>query len=183
MNLAPFALALALASCDGQPIHELDPTWSRMMEQRRADTYGATSAFDDGMVMRAPPKGTRPVDAVDEDAPPPKITRESIERGRERFETLCAACHGVTGDGDSVVATKMKRRPPSFTEPHLLDLDAREIHDVARDGYGLMPSYATKLDAEERWDVAYYVLALRRSRHVVARDLPADERAELERAP
>ncbi len=152
-----------------------------MMDQKRADTYGVTSAFEDGMVMRAPPKGTRAIDAEDDDAPPPKMTRASMVTGRERFETLCAACHGVAGDGDSVVATKMKRKPPSCTEPRLLALSARDIHDVARDGYGLMPSYASKLDPEERWDVAYYVIALRRSRRVEARALPPDLRAALER--
>lgn len=176
-------LLLLFASCDGQPIHELDPTWSRMMEQKRADTYGETTAFDDGMVMRAPPKYTRAIGAEDDDTAPPKLTREAIERGRERYETLCGACHGVAGDGDTVVATKMKRRPPDFTEPRLLALSAQQIHDVARDGYGLMPSYATKLDAEERWEVAYYVLALRRSRHAAVSELPAQMRAELERAP
>lgn len=181
MRLALFLLVFA--SCDGQPIHELDPTWSRMMEQKRADTYGTTTAFDDGMVMRAPPKFTRAIGADDDDAPPPAMTRDAIVRGRERYETLCAACHGVAGDGDSVVATKMKRRPPDFTEPRLMALSAREIHDVARDGYGLMPSYATKLDAEERWEVAYYVLALRRSRHALVADLPAEMRGEVERVP
>ena len=173
--------AIVLAACDGQPIHELDWSLGRMMKQPRANAYGATSAFPDGVVMHAPPPGTRAVDEDDDDdeTPPPK-TREAMTRGRERYETLCAACHGVTGDGDSVVASKMRRRPPSFTEPRLMALGAREIHDVARDGYGLMPSYATKLDARERWQVAYYVLALRRSRHAVVSDLPANVRAELE---
>jgi mono/diheme cytochrome c family protein len=174
-------LLVALAACDGQPIHELDPSWSRMMKQKRANTYGETPVFDDGMVMRAPPKYTRAIGAEDDDAPPPKITREAIERGRDRFDVLCAACHGVAGDGDTVVATKMKRRPPDFTDPRLIGLSAREIHDVARDGYGLMPSYATKLDPEERWEVAYYVLALRRSRHSVVSELPAQLRAEVEK--
>jgi mono/diheme cytochrome c family protein len=172
-------LAFALAACDGQPIHEIDPSLGRMMEQPRANAYGRTSAFEDGVVMRAPPPGARAIDDSDDDAPPPK-TREAMTRGRERFDTLCAACHGVAGDGDTVVASKMRRHPPSFTEPRLLALGAREIHDVARDGYGLMPSYATKLDAEERWDVAFYVLALRRSRHAIASDLPPDARASLE---
>jgi mono/diheme cytochrome c family protein len=173
------ALVIALAACDGQPIHELDPSLGRMMEQPRANAYGATSAFDDGVVMRAPPPGTRAIDDTDDDAPPPK-TRDAIARGRERFDTLCAACHGTTGDGDTVIASKMLRHPPSFTEPRLMVLVARDIRDVARDGYGLMPSYATKLDARERWEVAYYVLALRRSRHAVVADLPNGARAELE---
>jgi len=152
-----------------------------MMEQPRANPYGATSAFADGVVMRAPPPGTRAIDADDDETPTPK-TRDAIARGRERYETLCAACHGVAGDGDTVVASKMRRRPPAFTDERLLSLGAREIHDIARDGYGLMPSYATKLDARERWDVAYYVLALRRSRRARLADLPANVRAELEAA-
>lgn len=173
--------ACALAACDGQPIHERDWSLGRMMQQPRANPYDETKAFPDGVVMRTPPPGARAIDEDDDETPPP-MTREGIARGRERYETLCAACHGVAGDGDSVVASKMRRRPPSFTEDRLLRLGAREIHDVARDGYGLMPSYATKLDARERWEVAWYVLALRRSRHAIVSELPPDARTALEKA-
>lgn len=169
--------ACALVACDGQPIHERDWSLGRMMQQPRANPYDET--------MRAPPPGTRAIDELDDDDDdaPPQITREGIAHGRERYDTLCAACHGATGDGDTVVASKMRRRPPAFTEERLMKLGAREIHDIARDGYGLMPSYATKLDARERWEVAWYVLALRRSRHALVEDLPASMRAELEKAP
>ena len=186
------AILLALLwSCNGgDAFHELDPTLSRMMEQPRGDAFGQTPVFADGMVMRTPPKGTRPIEfhETPDTTPdgkyvtelPAWITRASFDEGRARFDQTCRVCHGTAGDGDSAVAEKMPlRKPPSFMSPRLLALEPGSIHEVIRDGYGLMPSYASKLDDGERWEVVAYVCALRRSRHAVARDLPPDLAAQL----
>ncbi|MCW5834441.1 MAG: hypothetical protein KIS78_18720, partial [Labilithrix sp.] len=105
-------LGVAVGGCDDrQAWQEPDPSLARMLTQRRADPYEATGAFPDGKVMRTPPRGTVPTDDDGDDAPPP-ITRELVTLGKRRFESTCAVCHGVKGDGDSVVATKMSLRPP-----------------------------------------------------------------------
>lgn len=183
--------AVALAACNGgDSFHEIDPTLSRMMEQPRGQAFGQTSVFSDGMVMRTPPAGTRPIEFHETpdktpsgawvDTLPAWISRDSIEEGRARFDQFCRTCHGAAGDGDSAVADKMPlRRPPSFTEPRLLALTPGEIHDVIAHGYGFMPSYASKLDDDERWEVVAWVCALRRSRHAIASELPADVAADL----
>lgn len=163
-----------LVACDNrQAFHTPDPTLARMLDQRRADAFGATKAFDNGMVMRTPPRGTVPAGAEDADAqPPPPITRPLLELGRARFETTCATCHGIAGDGRSVVATKMEfRKPPSlFAESHT----RARLFTVATQGYGLMPSYKETLDREERWAIASYILALKLSQHAKPSDLPPD---------
>lgn len=186
-----FFVLAALAACNGgDAFHEMNPVLSRMMEQPRGNAFGQTPVFADGMVMRTPPAGTRPIElheTADKTADgawvatlPAWIDRDSIEDGRERFDQFCAVCHGHAGDGDSAVAGKMLlRKPPSFTSARLLHLNPGEIHDVVRHGYGFMPSYASKLDDDESWEVVAYVCALRRSRHAVASDLPSDLAAEL----
>jgi len=180
-----------LASCKGgDAFHEMNPSWSRMMKQPRGDAFGQTSVFADGMVMRTPPPGTRPIELHETPDRTPDgeyvktlpawIGRASIEDGHARFDQLCAVCHGVAGDGDSAVAAEMPlREPPSFVTPRLLALEPGAIHEVIRDGYGFMPSYAAKLDDDERWEVVAYVLALRRSRHAVVSELPPDLVSEL----
>lgn len=175
---------LGLVACDNrQAFHTPDPTLARMLDQRRADAYGATTAFDDGKVMRTPPQGTVPTDAEGaEDQPPPPITKPLLELGRVHFERTCATCHGIAGDGKSIVATKMDfRRPPSlFAENHT----RARLYTVATQGYGLMPSYKETLDREERWAVASYILALKLSQHARPSDLPADvQRALAAEAP
>lgn len=170
-------LSMVLASCDDtQAWQEPDPTLARMLSQRRADPYQASRAFDDGKSMRDPPRGTVPRDA---DLGPPIITRSLLAEGRERYETTCATCHGIAGNGESVVATKMQHRPP----PTLHRPRSREqMYGVVTEGYGLMPSFAAMLTAKERWAVVAYVQALQLSRRVRASDLPSDIRAELEKA-
>jgi mono/diheme cytochrome c family protein len=180
--LGSVAAVVAVSACDdSQAWHAPDPSLSRMLDQRRADPYEATSAFADGKVMRTPPDGTLPVDDDRDDAPPVP-THDLLVAGRARFDVVCATCHGIRGDGDSVVATKMEnRKPPSLHEPRLRASSSDRIFAVATSGYGLMPSFADMLDTRERWAVAYYVKALQLSRAARVADLPPAMRAELEK--
>lgn len=172
------AVALALPACDNrQAFHTPDPTLARMQEQRRADPYAASTVFADGKTMRDPPRGTV---ARDDDPERPPLTRDLLERGRVCFERTCATCHGVAGDGQSVVATKMTRRPPpSLHEPRLQALSEEQLFTIITSGYGLMPSYAEVLASDDRWAIVGYVQALRLSQHAPVANLPPELRAEL----
>jgi mono/diheme cytochrome c family protein len=172
----------ALAACDNrEAIHEPDPTWARMLTQRRASPFRATSAFADGKVMQMPPPGTVPIDD-DSDTPPPAVTPELLKLGRARFDAVCAVCHGITGDGHSVVATKMELRPP----PSIVNAENRArsregFYKIATEGYGLMASYADRLSREERWAIVAYIQALQLSRQARAAKLPPPLRERLAR--
>jgi mono/diheme cytochrome c family protein len=174
---------------------ELDWSWNRMQTQPRYDIYAASPFFDDGKAMRAPPDGTVPFGPNPEAAPgldgtlngayvttfPLPITRQLLEVGRSRFQITCSACHGMAGDGKTVVATYMGRPPPSLHELRIRLLPHGRIYEVIRDGYGLMPSYATHLSVDERWAVVAYVRALERSQNAVVARLPPAVAADLER--
>ena len=179
--LAMLALTASVSCDNGAAFHEPDPTLARMLDQRRADPYEATAAFADGKVMRHPPPGTVPADD-DTDAPPPAVSGDLLRLGRARYDAFCAVCHGITGTGESVVATKMVRRPP----PSLVDDEQRghtraELFKVVTEGYGLMASYADMLTREERWAVVAYVQALQLSRRASVESLPASVREALGR--
>ena len=113
-----------------------------------------------------------------EDTPQiPQVTRELLERGGDRFERMCAPCHGVEGDGDSDVARAMLRRTP----PSLVDDAARRLPDdrilfVIANGYGFMPSYGSALTPSDRYAVMHFVRALQ-LRDVAADELPAGQEA------
>lgn len=185
-----------VAACDeSQVLHEPNPGLERMLTQRRGHPYAESSVFEDGRLMREPPPDTvareRPHPGQLEletgrdgagDAPkiPLPVTRALLERGHAAFERICSTCHGVLGDGDSVVAEKMLlRRPPSLHEPRIAALPPGRVFEVASEGYGLMPGYAAVLDVEERWAVVAYLDALRLSQSVSITALPATMRAEL----
>lgn len=179
------ALAPSIAACDDRQAFERpDPTFARMLQQRRADPLEASRAFADGKVMQTPPSHTVPTDD-DRDDPEPPPSRELLVRGRAAFDVTCATCHGVTGDGDSVVATKMeRRRPPSLHEARVRALSRADVVDVMTEGYGLMPSFADVLSARDRWAVAAYVQALQLGRRARVSELPLDVQRELaENAP
>lgn len=193
------ALALALDACDdSQAWHAPEPGLERMLQQHRVDPYSATSAFADGRSMRTPPPdsvartrtflGNGPASSGRDangyvSAVPLALSRSLLELGRACFEDVCATCHGILGDGVSVVADKMRRRrPPSFFEPRIARQPAGRIFEVAGRGYGLMPGYAASLSIEERWAVVAYVDALRLSRAAPLSQLSPAMRAELNRA-
>ncbi len=189
----------ATAACRrGQAVHEPDPSLNRMLEQPRYDPLGESDFFPDRAAMREPPKGTVPaggapwdpavelgsVAGVPVGAIPVPVTRELIVRGRTRFEVVCATCHGVLGDGDSVAARKMPlRKPRSLHDDEIRGRKPGEIFAVISRGFGLMPALASTLSVRDRWAVVAYVRALQLSQRSEVAKLPADVRAELEKVP
>lgn len=186
-----FAAFAALAIAAGCRPEVIDP----MKRQRRYSSYQPSPVFDDGRELRPPIPDTVPRERLLAAAPvatgrlpdgslvpsiPLSLDRAALERGRQSFERICAACHGDLGDGDSVPAMKMslrgapslflfRDRPPGF------------FYEVITRGWGLMPSYADMLGPEERWQVVGYVQALFLSQSARLDQAPADVQAKLQR--
>lgn len=194
--LAP--LAVWLPACDTrESLRTPEPGLERMLLQPRGNPYGSSEFFADGRVMQSPPPFTRPRETrVELDTPltsgrdpsgyvvevPMPRTRDLLERGRVRFDRVCATCHGVLGDGVSVVAQKMElRAPPSLHEARIAALPAGRVFEVISQGYGLMPSFAAQVPTGDRWAIVAYLDALRLSRAAPITRLPEAMRAELER--
>ncbi len=174
--MRPALLLVALAACHPEMADQME-------RQPRPVPYATSELFADGRAMRPPPAGAIPRER-DLDDQPPALTPQLLALGHTRFDVVCAPCHGALGDGDSLIAGKMElRAPPSLHTQHARDLTASGIHDILRDGYGLMPRYATHLDAHERWAVVGYVRALQLSQHLPIDDAPADLRRRIEEAP
>jgi mono/diheme cytochrome c family protein len=107
-------------------------------------------------------------------------SKEVIQNGQKLFNVYCIVCHGQYGEGDgTVVATKWDRplypRPPSLQSEKIRDYKDGQIFHVITMGQNLMPSYAEKLNEEERWSVIHYVRALYRAKHPSAEDLKKAE--------
>jgi mono/diheme cytochrome c family protein len=195
-RLLPMALVVLLAGCDVRaPIEE--PEWSleRMIDEPRVRAYDPSEAFDDGSGMRKPPEGTVPTSHAGRDPIvvtgleggvyvthiPVPVTTALLARGRERFDVVCATCHGVTGTGESIVAEKMAfRRPPSLHLASTRAYPPGRLYAIVKDGYGLMPAFASMLDVEERWAIVAYVRALWLSRAASVATLPSSVRSAVE---
>jgi len=163
-----------------------DPHLERMLDQPKVVPYGQP--------MMQPPEGTLPATASLDDPAvrtgiadgwwvdriPVSVDRAMIEHGRRDFDHYCAACHGVLGDGQSVVADKMTLRRPKS----LIDDDARlyppgRVFQGIRQGYGLMPSYSVQLSERDTWGVVAYVRALQIASGISVHRLPPALRERL----
>jgi mono/diheme cytochrome c family protein len=108
------------------------------------------------------------------------VTHEVLVRGQARFDIYCAPCHGRTGDGDGMIPQRGYPAPPSYHIDRLRDAPVGHFFDVITHGYGVMYSYATRVEPEDRWAIAAYIRALQLSHNATISDVPAQERAQLE---
>jgi cytochrome c553 len=110
------------------------------------------------------------------------ITREVLLRGQERFDIYCAPCHGRTGDGNGMIPQRGYPVPPSYHIDRLRAAPAGHFFDVITHGYGVMYSYATRVEPADRWAIAAYIRALQLSHDAKISDVPEQQRAQLEAA-
>jgi mono/diheme cytochrome c family protein len=113
---------------------------------------------------------------------PAPITRETLERGRERFEIYCAPCHGRMGEGHGMIVQRGYPAPPSYHIDRLRQAPVGHFFDVMTQGYGVMYSYAQRVSPEDRWAIAAYIRVLQQSQDARLSDVPPNQRASLERA-
>ncbi|HLL06886.1 MAG TPA: cytochrome c [Myxococcaceae bacterium] len=161
----------------------------RMEVQSKYEYYEASEFWPDGRAMRTPPMGTIPIErpvgnpgmstgrvgAQFVTTMPVEVTHELLKLGQKKYNIVCSQCHGVLGDGNSVVAENMGLRLP----PSLLDLSGKptgHFYAAINEGYGVMPSFSGELNTTERWAVVAYVRALQAARGGGQQNLPQENR-------
>jgi mono/diheme cytochrome c family protein len=187
-RLARFAwlpLCLFLAAC------HVD-----MYDQARYDTNQPSEFFEDGRAVRPPVPNTVSMGSYNPESPlttgevngelavelPPELelNAELLTRGQTVFNTYCAPCHGLTGDGNGVIAYRGGFAVPSFHNARLREVPLGYFFDVITNGVGRMYNYGSRIPAEDRWAAAAYVRALQLSQNATAADLSDEDRAQLE---
>jgi mono/diheme cytochrome c family protein len=178
--------AFASAACGDTTI--FDP----MERQPKSRAFSANPFFEDGRSMQKPPPGTVPrerivgqpglatgrLGAKDLDEFPLPVTKDLVAIGRKKFDIYCATCHGLVGDGKSLVAANMALRPPPSLHERK-GMSVGHYYQVVANGFGLMPGYGAELSVEERWAVVAYVAALQLSQSAPISLVPASERERL----
>ncbi len=110
------------------------------------------------------------------DVMPFPVTKEILERGRERYNIFCAPCHSRLGDGNGFVPSRgFARKPPSFHIPRLEKAPVGYFFDVITNGFGIMPDYASQIPVQDRWDIIAYVRALQLSQNATTADVPTGQ--------
>jgi len=91
------------------------------------------------------------------------VTKEIVDRGQQRYNIFCSACHGLTGNGDGMVVRRGFRRAASFNDDRLRQAPVGHFFDAITNGWGAMPSYASQIPVQDRWAIITYVRALQLS--------------------
>ncbi len=144
-----------------------------MLDQPRLDPQSGSPFFADGSGMRPPVEGT-----VSQGAPPylPRNRQEAeglvnplpgtaavFRRGRAVYDTHCAVCHGLLGNGEGSLTAAYGARPTRLTAGAGRALSDGAIYHVIVAGKNAMPPYASDLTEDERWAAVHYVRVLERA--------------------
>jgi mono/diheme cytochrome c family protein len=98
---------------------------------------------------------------------PVPITRKLLERGQERFNVYCSPCHSRVGNGEGMIVKRGFPPPPDYAIRRLRDAPIGHFFDVMTNGYGVMYSYADRVQPTDRWAIAAYIRVLQNARHEV----------------
>jgi mono/diheme cytochrome c family protein len=126
---------------------------------------------------------TGKIDGEDIDQFPIPIAKADIERGETRFNIYCTPCHGRLGDGNGIVVLRGFRQPPSYYSDRLLHAPVGHYFDVVTNGFGAMPSYASRVESDDRWRVIAYIRALQLSESASQADVPPGQLQTLTAEP
>jgi mono/diheme cytochrome c family protein len=161
-----------------------------MQVQPRVNPLAKSDFFPDQRSARPPVEGTVARGQLHEDTyfytgkigntpgdyMPFAVTREVLDRGRERYNIFCAPCHSRVGDGNGFVPSRgFARKPPSYHIPRLQKAPVGYFYDVITEGFGTMPDYSSQIPPRDRWNIVAYVRALQLSQNATMADVPAGQ--------
>ena len=165
-----------------------------MHNQPRYKPLAATDFFGDGRSARPAVEGTvarghlridkarytGKENGMDVTEFPFPITSADLLRGQERFNIYCSPCHSRVGDGNGMVVRRGFRQAASYHTAKLINAPVGHFFDVMTNGFGAMPSYASRVESDDRWRIAAYIRVLQLSQNARLEDLPMDRRVALE---
>ncbi len=161
-----------------------------MHVQPRINPLAKSDFFTDQRSARPPVEGTVARGQLHEDSyfysgrignnpgdgMPFPVTKDVLERGRERYNIYCAPCHSRLGDGNGFIPSRgFTRKPPSFHEQRLQKAPLGYFFDVMTNGFGIMPDYASQIPPRDRWDIVAYIRALQLSQNATQADVPSGQ--------
>jgi Cytochrome C oxidase, cbb3-type, subunit III len=112
----------------------------------------------------------------DGDSMPFPVTKEVLERGRQRYDIYCSPCHSPLGDGNGFIPSRgFSRTPPSYHIPRLQKAPLGHFFDVMTNGYGIMLDYSSQISPRDRWAIVAYIRALQLSQNATRADVPAGQ--------
>jgi cytochrome c553 len=156
-----------------------------MQDQPKFFPQRGTSFYADGRSARPQVEGTVARGQLHEDAyfysgmvngkegdmMPFPVTMDVLQRGQERYNTYCSACHSRVGNGQGMIVERGYKPAGNFHQGRLLAAPLGHFFYVMSNGYGAMPDYAAQLTPADRWAVVAYIRALQLSQNATQADV------------
>lgn len=161
------SLALALGACDN------------MANQQKLNPYELPYGSQAHWPI-APPANTVARDDPLHSPGLPPVTMALLKRGQQRFDIYCSPCHGRDGNGDGMIVQRGFPHPSSYYSEALRNAPNQHFYDVITHGYGVMFSYADRVEPADRWAIVAYIRALQASASARVADVPSDQRNALQ---
>lgn len=176
-----------------------DPHWhvfSDMDYQPKAKSDQAFDEFADGRANRGEIVGTIARGQLKEDdgfyrglGPDGWITglpagvdvsKQTLDRGEDRYNIYCAPCHGHDGRGHGIVPERVAGYGGAWEARNLVSSDSPvikmpngQLYNTISNGYNTMMGYASQIPVADRWAIVLYVRALQRGQNATRDELPA----------
>ncbi len=166
-GLAALSVMMMLSACDN------------MANQPKLNPYELPLGSHLRWPIKPPPHTVARNEPLKPAAAPP-VTMALLERGKQRFEIYCAPCHSRVGDGNGMIVQRGFPHPPSYYIERLRTAPDQHFYDVITHGYGVMYSYADRVQPEDRWAIIAYIRALQASAQGTLSDVPPDQRSALQ---
>jgi len=181
--IAPF---LFLAGCRND-MHD-QPRYKPLASSEFFSDHRAARPVIDDTVARGhlridEARYTGKIEGNDIDQFPIPIAKADIERGQTRFNIYCTPCHGYLGDGNGMVVLRGYRQAASYYTDKMVKAPVGHFFDVITNGFGAMPSYASRIAPDDRWRIIAYIRALQLSESAKIADVPADQVPKLQVEP
>jgi hypothetical protein len=113
---------------------------------------------------------------------PMPITREFLDRGRQRFTINCSPCHGATADGNGITKKiGAMLVVANLHDKRIVELADGELFYVITNGRNNMGAYGANVTVEDRWAIIAYLRALQLARLGTIDDVPQELRASLKK--
>ena len=185
LRLRQFSVVALIASMTVLSACRLD-----MQVQPKQNPLSRSDFFADQRSERPPVEGTVARGQLREDSyfytgrtgsgpgnyMPFPVTKEVLERGRERYNIYCAPCHSRVGDGNGFIPSRgFSRKPPSYHIERLQKAPLGYFYDVMTNGFGIMSDYASQISPQDRWKIVAYIRALQLSQSATQADVPTGQ--------
>ncbi len=112
---------------------------------------------------------------------PVDVNPELMRRGQERFNITCAMCHGATAAGNGIAKQHGLATVVTLQDDRIRGMADGEIFNTITSGKNTMMAYGSIVTVRDRWAVIAYLRALQRSQNAMIADVPANERAALDK--